>query len=108
MRRQIIFKLGDELPRAYDNTKLVDFIAELQKVLEQTPAALRGEVQIAFDTSTYYDNTEPTVEITLQRDATPEEAEADRLAQKKRLEADARRYEQAAEQARRQAKTYDA
>lgn len=111
MRRQDIFKLGDDqpLPRSYDKTKLVDFIAELQKVLEQAPAELRGDVEIAFDASTGgYDGAEPIIEISLTRDATPEEEAADRLAQKKRLEADARRYERAAEQARQQAKTYDA
>lgn len=109
MRRQDIFALNGDLPRSYEKAKLVDFIRELQKVLDEAPALCRSEVTIHFDAcDSTYDGPEPTYEIALVRDATPEEEAADRLAQKKRLEADARRYEQAAEQARRQAKTYDA
>ena len=104
-----MFALDGDLPRSYEKAKLVEFIARLQKVLDAAPALCRSEVVIHFDTcESTYDGPEPSYEISLTREATPEEEAADRLALKKRLEAEARRYERAAEQARLQAKTYDA
>jgi len=109
MRRQDIFTLGSALPRSYEKAKLVEFIARLQKVLDEAPALCRSEVTIHFDAcDSTYDGPEPTYEISLVREATPEEEAADRLSLKKRLEADARRHERLAELAREQAKTYDA